>query len=69
MTVFDQTKFFFVRKKPWSESGTRTVSGFSNSLDLDPDSAKCLDPDLVNPDPKHCSELMHPSTNSIIELK
>ena len=28
--------------------------GFSNSLDTDPDSAKYLDPDSMNPDPKHC---------------
>jgi hypothetical protein len=30
----------------------RIVPGFSNSLD--PDSAKYLDPDSVNPDSKHC---------------
>jgi hypothetical protein len=29
-------------KKPWSEPG------FSNILDPDPDTAKCLDPDSVN---------------------
>jgi hypothetical protein len=49
MTVFDQRNFF-CHTKPWSVS----ESGFSLSLDLDPVSAKCLNPDLdlVHTDPK-----------------
>ncbi len=47
MTVFAE-KFLCHVKKPWFGSG------FSNNLDLGPNSAKFFDPDLVNTDPKHC---------------
>jgi hypothetical protein len=45
--------FLFVLKKSWSGSvfGRMSGSGFSKSLD--PDYAKCPDPDSVNTDPKH----------------
>jgi hypothetical protein len=47
ITSFLGKNFFFVIKKPWAGSGP----GFGNSLD--PDSASCMDPDSLNPDPKH----------------
>jgi hypothetical protein len=44
-------KLFSFHKK--TLVGIRIGSGFSNSLE--PDAAKCMDPDSVNPDPKHLS--------------
>jgi hypothetical protein len=53
MTVFDPNIFLSHELNLGLGPKIRIGSGFCNSLDRDPDSAKCLDQDSVNPDPKH----------------